>query len=96
MENGDFPPARGEAKEDPYSVLSAMVEAVSQNHAQMRMLIYAFARAQLRKVAYHQIEEGDWLGIEVRMLALEAAIARSRGGFCAKILHRSHSIPNRH
>jgi hypothetical protein len=61
-------------KQDHYSVLARIVSAVSQDHAQLRMLIYEFARTKLRRDLYRQFEAGDWAEIETQVLALEAAI----------------------
>jgi hypothetical protein len=61
---------------DHYSVLSRMVTAVSQDHAQLRTLVYEFARRKLRRNLYQQFEDGDWPGVQEQMRALEAAIAQ--------------------
>src|SRR5580658_8812493 len=61
---------------DHYSVLSRMVRAVSQDHAQLRTLVYEFARRKLRRNLYQQFEDGDWPGVQEQMRALEAAIAQ--------------------
>ena len=51
-------------RQDPYSVLSQVVAAVSRDQAQLRMLIYDFARTKLRQDLYPQFVAGDWSGIE--------------------------------
>ena len=61
-------------KQDHYSVLARIVSAVSQDHAQLRTLIYEFARTKLRRDLYRQFEAGNWAEIETQVLALEAAI----------------------
>jgi hypothetical protein len=63
-------------RQDPYSVLSQVVAAVSRDQAQLRMLIYEFARTKLRQDLYPQFVAGDWSEIEKSTLALEAAIAQ--------------------
>jgi len=60
--------------EDDYSILSQMIATVSQDHAQLRMLVYEFARRKLRRSLYQQFEEGDWAGIQEKLRALESAI----------------------
>src|ERR1700722_17408159 len=61
-------------RQDPYSVLSQVVAAVSQDQTQLRMLSYDFARTKLRQDLYPQFVAGDWPGIEKSVRALEAAI----------------------
>jgi hypothetical protein len=68
-------------RQDPYSVLSQVVAAVSRDQAQLRMLIYDFARTKLRQDLYPQFMAGDWSGIEKSALALEAAIAQVEADF---------------
>jgi hypothetical protein len=57
-----------------YSVLARILTAVSQDHAQLRLLVYELARRKLRKSLAGQFEEDDWAGIQEQMQALEAAI----------------------
>jgi hypothetical protein len=59
-----------------YSVLMRILTAVSQDHAQLRLLVYELARRKLRKSLAPQFEDGDWSGIQEQMQALEAAIDR--------------------
>lgn len=74
-------------KQDHYhSVLARMVSAVSQDHAQLRSLIYEFARRKLRKDLFRQFEDGDWSEIERQVSTLEAAIDQVEAGF-------SHDVP---
>lgn len=68
-------------RQDPYSVLSQVVAAVSRDQAQLRMLIYEFARTKLRQDLYPQFVAGDWTAIEKSALALEAAIAQVEADF---------------
>ena len=49
-----------DTEQDHYSVLAHMVSAVSQDHAQLRMLIYEYARTKLRRGLYRQFEAGVW------------------------------------
>jgi hypothetical protein len=69
-------PADSAATQEHYNILARMVAAVSQDHAQMRMMIYEFARITLRRNLYRQYGELGWTGIAERVLALEAAIER--------------------
>jgi hypothetical protein len=74
-------------KQDHYqSVLARMVSAVSQDHAQLRTLIYEFARRKLRKDLFRQFEDGDWSEIEKQVSTLEEAIGRIEADF-------SHTLP---
>lgn len=70
------------AKQDHYhSVLSRMVTAVSQDHNQLRTLIYEFARRKLRKDLLRQFEDGDWSEIERQISTLESAINQVEADF---------------
>src|SRR5580700_3853085 len=72
----------GETKQDHYhSVLARMVAAVSEDHTQLRTLIYEFARRKLRKDLFRQFEDGDWSEIERQVSTLEAAIDRVETDF---------------
>ena len=74
-------------KQDHYqSVLARMVSAVSQDHGQLRTLIYEFARRKLRKDLFRQFEDGDWSEIEKQISTLEAAIGQIEEDF-------SHTVP---
>src|SRR5208283_3671964 len=66
----------GEARQDAHSVLVQMIAAVGQDHAQLRLLVYEFARTRLRQGLYPQFEQVGWSGIVAQVLALEAAIVR--------------------
>ena len=69
-------------KQDHYqSVLGKMVSAVSQDHAQLRTLIYEFARRKLRKDLFRHFEDGDWPEIERQVSTLEAAIDKIEADF---------------
>src|ERR1700688_3773698 len=69
-------------KQDHYqSVLARMVSAVSQDHAQLRTLIYEFARRKLRKDLFRQFEDGDWHEVERQVSTLEAAIDKIEADF---------------
>jgi hypothetical protein len=77
----------GGTKEDHFhSVLARMFSAVSQDHAQLRTLIYEFARRKLRKDLFRQFEDGDWPEIDRQVSTLEAAIERIEADF-------SHNVP---
>lgn len=60
-----------------------MVSAVSDDHAQLRALIYEHARIKLRKDLYGFLDELGWTGIAERVLALEAAIDRVEADFAS-------------
>jgi hypothetical protein len=68
-------------RQDPYTVLSQVVASVSQDHAQLRMLIYEFARTKLRQDLYPQFQAGDLSGVQENLDALEAAIDRVEANF---------------
>jgi len=68
-------------KQDHYSLLAQMVKRVSQDHAQLRMFIYEFARVKLRKDLYRQFVEGAWSEVEEQVRGLEAAIDRIESDF---------------
>lgn len=72
---------RGTKQDHYHSVLTRMVTAVSQDHNQLRTLIYEFARRKLRKDLFRQFEDGDWSEIERQISTLEAAINQVETGF---------------
>jgi hypothetical protein len=75
-------PMPNPTKRDHYhSVLARMVSAVSEDHAQLRTLIYEFARRKLRKDLFRQFEDGDWHEIERQVSTLEAAIDKIEADF---------------
>ena len=74
------------AKQGLPAVLTKMVSAVNEDHAQLRKLIYEFARIKLRRSLYREFEEGDWTGIQERVLALESAIEEVEADFSNKAL----------
>ena len=79
-----------EPKQDHYySVLARMVSAVSQDHAQLRSLVYEFARRKLRKDLYPQLEDGDWAEIQKRVLTLETAIDQIEETFSQSVTRLS-------
>lgn len=75
---------------DLHSVLTQMIAVVSQDHAQVRMLIYEFARTKLRSELYRQFEEADWSGIQQRVTELEAAIEQVELGFADRVPVQSY------
>jgi hypothetical protein len=81
MEHVAFHSVKGGSQPDLYSVLARMVAAASQDHAQVRMLIYEVARTKLRRDLYRQFEEGNWSGVEERVHELEAAIEQVESDF---------------
>jgi hypothetical protein len=68
------------------SILTRMLTAASQDHAQLRFLVYEFARRKLRKSLTAQFEEGDWAIIQERMQALESAIDKIEADCAPKSL----------
>ena len=62
--------------EDHYSILSEMIATVSEDHTQLRMLVYEFARRKSRRSIYRQFEDGDWADIQEQLRALETAIGK--------------------
>jgi hypothetical protein len=72
--------------EDCYSVLTRMLTAVSQDHSQLRALVYEFARRKLRKSLAAQFEDGDWAGMQEQMQALETAISQIESDYADKTL----------
>lgn len=64
-------------------MLTRMVAAVSKDHAQIRMLVYEFARSKLRQDIFRQLEAGTLSGIEERFLELEAAIKQVEMDFAS-------------
>jgi hypothetical protein len=85
MEKGVVRSTEGSADEDHYSVLTRLVAAVSQDHTQLRMLVYEFARRKLRRNLFQQFEEGDWSGIEERTRVLEDAIDQIETEYANKV-----------
>ena len=81
------PPKDGSKEEHYRSVLSKMVAAVSEDHTQLRTLIYEYARRKLRKDLFRQFEDGDWEEIEHQVSTLENAIGLIEADF-------SHEIPS--
>jgi hypothetical protein len=61
-----------------------MVEIVTQDHAQLRLLVYEFARRNLRRSLHQQFEDGDWDGLQERMQELETAIADVESEYAQK------------
>ncbi len=55
-------------------VYSGAATPRTRSHAQLRLLVYEFARRKLRRNLYTQFEEGEWAGILEQMQALETAI----------------------
>jgi hypothetical protein len=74
-----LPPSEDQA--DDYASLLRLVGMVSEDHAQLRALLYEFARRKLRRDLYRQFEEGDFTGIQARMSALEDAIVRVESNY---------------
>jgi hypothetical protein len=78
--------AEDSVEEDQYSILSQMIATVSQDQAQLRMLVYEFARRKLRRSLYQQFEEGDWADIQEQLQALESAIDKVESDCARKSL----------
>ena len=64
-----------------HSVLARMVSSVTQDHGQLRSLVYEFARRKLRKDLVRQFEDGDWSEIERQVSTLEEAISELETDF---------------
>src|ERR1700680_4289954 len=73
--------ANGTKRDLYHSVLARMVSAVSEDHAQLRTLVYEFARRKLRKDLFRQFEDGDWSEIEKHITTLEAVIGQIEADF---------------
>jgi hypothetical protein len=76
------------AQDHYHSVLASMVSSVTQDHAQLRTLIYEFARRKLRKDLFRQFEDGEWSEIEKQVSTLEAAINQIEADFLNNDLPR--------
>jgi hypothetical protein len=61
--------------EEYYSVLARTIAAAGQDHAQFRMMIYQFARTELRRDLF-QRKGIRWAEMQQQMAALEGAIER--------------------
>jgi hypothetical protein len=72
--------------EDHYSILSEMVATVSEDHTQLRMLVYEFARRKLRRSLYRHFEDGDWADIQEQLRALETVIDKVEADWAHKSL----------
>lgn len=68
-------------KQDHHSFLARLLAEVSRDHAQLRMFVYEFARAKLRKDLYWQFVEGGWSEIAEQVNELEAAINQIEADF---------------
>jgi hypothetical protein len=78
------------------SVLMRVLTAVSQDHAQLRRLVYEVARRKLRKSLAGQFEDGDWTSIQEQMQALEAAIDQIESDCASKSLTFAPEAPLTH
>jgi len=76
-------------KQDHYSFLARLVAEISRDHAQLRMVVYEFARVNLRKDLYRHFVEGRWSEIKEQVSGLEAAINQIESDFAqnAPLLH---------
>jgi hypothetical protein len=83
-------------EEDYYSILTRILAAVSEDHAQLRLLVYEFARRKLRRNLYPQFEDGDWAGIQEQMQALETAIDQIESDCAGKSLTFAPEPPITH
>ncbi len=88
--------AEADTDEDLHTILSRMIVAVSQDHAQLRMLVYEFVRRKLRRNLYQQFEDGDWSGVQEQMRALEAVIDQVETDFLRKTLTVSSELQLTH
>ena len=76
-------------KQDHYSLLARLLAEVSQDHARLRMIVYEFARVELRKDLYRHFVEGRWSEIKEQLSGFEAAIGQIESDFAhnAPLLH---------
>jgi hypothetical protein len=58
--------------EHHYATLARLLQAVSDDHSQLRQLVYEFARHALRRNLHRRFEDGDWAGIETELTELKA------------------------
>jgi hypothetical protein len=72
--------------DDPYAGLVSLLGTVTEDHAQLRMLVYEFARRKLRRNLHRQFEDGNWADIQQRVQALESAIDRVEADFAQNAL----------
>jgi hypothetical protein len=82
--------------ESYYSVLTRMLAEISQDPAQLRLLVYEFARRKLRRNLYPQFEDGDWAGIQEQMQALETAIDQIEADWASQSLTFAPEPPLTH
>jgi hypothetical protein len=74
MSNRPLPAVRQGTGDDYYSVLARVIAVLTQDHEQLRAMVYELARQKLREELTQQIESvGRW-GMQIR--SLEAAIVR--------------------
>jgi hypothetical protein len=76
VEKTTLSPRGSSAQDHYYSVLTRSLDAIRHDPAQMRKLIYEFARSKLKRDLSQQFEEGNWAQIEEQARALEFAIDR--------------------
>lgn len=76
-----YRPKSSVTEQDHYAALARMVANVSEDHAQLRMFIYEFARAKLRKELYPRFLEGAWSEINEKVQGLETAIDQIEADF---------------
>jgi hypothetical protein len=69
-----------------HAILTRMLTVAAQEHAQLRFLVYEFARRNLRKSLAAHFEEGNWAIIEEQMHALESAINKIEADSAPKTL----------
>jgi hypothetical protein len=72
--------------DDPYVALVNLLSTVTDDHAQLRMLVYEFARRKLRRNLHRQFEDGNWVDIQQQIQALESAIDRVEANFAQNAL----------
>jgi hypothetical protein len=72
--------------DEPYAGLVRLLGAVTDDHAQLRMLVYEFARRKLRRNLHRQFEDGEWTNIQQQIQALESAINKVEENFAQNAL----------
>ena len=73
-----------------YTVLARTMEAVGRDHAQMRMMIYKFARSELRRELF-QRKNIRWIEMKQQITALEQAIERIEADVVGNTLRLTYS-----
>jgi hypothetical protein len=79
--------------DEPYAGLVRLLGSVTEDHAQLRMLVYEFARRKLRRNLHRQFEDGEWANIQQQVQALESAINKVEENFAQNALRFDPQAP---